>query len=184
MKKILLMMAVLTLFIAVTGCKKHTRVLMKTSMGDIHIELFDDNSPETVNNFMQYADKQFYDNTIFHRVIPDFMIQGGGFTADMTEKDTDSAITNEANNGERNSRGTIAMARTQEIHSATAQFFINVADNPNLDHGTQGFGYCVFGRVLKGMEVVDKIRQVRTKTIGMYQDVPIEPVIIYSIRKE
>lgn len=184
MKKIFLIMAVAILILGVTGCKKNSRIIIKTSMGDIHIELYDGKSPETVRNFLQYTDKKFYDGTIFHRVIPNFMIQGGGFNPDMTEKDTDSPITNEANNGEQNRRGTIAMARTQDVHSATTQFFINVVDNPGLDYGSQGYGYCVFGRVVKGMDVVDKIRDVQTKTIGIYQNVPSEPVVIISVRRE
>lgn len=157
---------------------------MKTSMGDIHIELFNSKAPETVRNFLHYTDNKFYDGTIFHRVIPNFMIQGGGFTPDMTEKDTESPIMNEANNGECNQRGTIAMARTLDIHSATTQFYINVVDNPNLDYGSRGYGYCVFGKVLKGMDTVDRIRQVKTKSIGIYRDVPFEPVIIISVKRE
>ncbi len=184
MKKIILIITAAALMFAATGCKKNTRVIMKTTMGDIHIELFDGKSPETVSNFLLYTDKKFYNGTIFHRVIPDFMIQGGGFTPDMTEKDTESPIMNEANNGERNIRGTIAMARTHDIHSATSQFFINVVDNPGLDYGSRGYGYCVFGRVVKGMDVVDKIRQVKTKSIGMYRDVPVEPVEIISVYRE
>ncbi len=183
MKNIILVMAAVIVMLGVAGCKKNSRVIMNTTMGDIHIELFDSKSPETVSNFLQYADKNFYDGTVFHRVIPGFMIQGGGFTPDMMEKDTESPIMNEANNGEQNRRGTIAMARTQDIHSATAQFFINVVDNPSLDYGPSGYGYCVFGKVVKGMDAVDKIRQIKTKSIGIYQNVPIEPVIIISVRK-
>jgi peptidyl-prolyl cis-trans isomerase A (cyclophilin A) len=184
MKKIFLTIVAAILCMGIAGCKKESRILIKTSMGDIHIELFNSKAPETVSNFLQYTDKKFYDGTIIHRVIPNFMIQGGGFTPDMTEKDTDSPIMNEANNSEQNRRGTIAMARTQEIHGATAQFFINVVDNPNLDYGPQGFGYCVFGRVVKGMDVVDKIRQVETKSIGIYQNVPVKPVVIISVRRD
>ncbi|HOT43301.1 MAG TPA: peptidylprolyl isomerase [Spirochaetota bacterium] len=157
---------------------------MKTTLGDIHIELFDRSSPKTVRNFLQYTDKKFYNGTMFHRVIPNFIIQGGGFTPDMTEKDTESPMMNESNNGVRNMRGTIAMARTHDIHSATSQFFINITDNHGLDYGSKGYGYCVFGRVVKGMDVVDKIRQVRTQTIGMYRDVPVEPVVIISVQRE
>lgn len=184
MKKFILIMAVALMILSVTGCKKNSRVIMKTSLGDINIELYDDKSPETVSNFLQYTDKKFYDGTIFHRVIPNFMIQGGGFTPDMTEKDTDSPIMNEAKNGEQNRRGTLAMARTQDINSATTQFFINVVDNPGLDYGSQGYGYCVFGRVVRGMDVVDKIRYVQTNSIGIYQNVPAEPVVITSVRRE
>jgi len=184
MKNTLLMVSAVVLICAVSGCKKNTRIMMKTTMGDIHLELFDGTSPETSRNFLHYVDTKFYDGTIFHRVIPGFMIQGGGFTPDMTEKDTDSPIMNEANNGERNMRGTIAMARTHDIHSATSQFFINVVDNPGLDHGSRGYGYCVFGRVVQGMDVVDSIRRVNTKSLGMYRDVPVEPVIIISVQRE
>jgi peptidyl-prolyl cis-trans isomerase A (cyclophilin A) len=184
MKKLFLAVTVASLVMALMGCNKHTRVCMKTSAGDIHLELFDSKSPETVKNFLRYVDGNFYDGTIFHRVIPNFMIQGGGFTVDLTEKDTDSPIMNEANNSEKNLRGTVAMARTQDIHSATAQFFINVVDNPNLDHGPHGFGYCVFGKVIRGMDVVDTIRTANTKTLGIYQNVPVEPVVILSFKRE
>lgn len=184
MKKIFSLIIASLLCAVMTACTKNPRVVMKTSMGDIHLELFSSKAPETVKNFLRYTDSKFYDGTMFHRVIPNFMIQGGGFTPDMTEKDTDSPIVNEANNGEQNRRGTIAMARTQDINSATAQFFINVVDNPRLDYGVQGFGYCVFGRVIKGMETVDKIRQVKTKSLGIYRDVPVEPVVILSVGRE
>ena len=162
-------------------------VLMKTSMGDVEIELFQDKAPVTVANFLSYANKGFYNGTIFHRVMSNFMIQGGGFTPGMKEKKTLSPIKNEAGNGLQNKAGTVAMARTGEVDSATSQFFINVVNNPSLDHKsstTDGYGYCVFGKVIKGMDVVGKIRSVQTGTVGYYDDVPVKDVIIYSIKKK
>jgi cyclophilin family peptidyl-prolyl cis-trans isomerase len=159
--------------------------VIHTSRGDIQLELLPEQAPVTVANFIAYANNGFYDGTIFHRVISHFMIQGGGFTPDMEKKATGEPITNEANNGLSNKRGTIAMARTNDPHSATAQFFINVQDNMNLDFtgrpGPAGWGYAVFGRVTGGMEVVDDIRFVQTTTVGPYGDVPVEPVIIERI---
>jgi cyclophilin family peptidyl-prolyl cis-trans isomerase len=159
--------------------------VIRTSKGDIQLELFRDQAPVTVANFINYANSGFYDGTIFHRVISHFMIQGGGFTPAMEKKATGEPITNEANNGLSNKRGTIAMARTSDPHSATAQFFINVQDNMNLDHTGQtspgGWGYAVFGRVTSGMEVVDEIRFVQTTRVGPYADVPVEPVVIEQI---
>ncbi len=159
-------------------------VVMKTSMGDITIELYQDEASITVQNLLGYVEDGFYEGTIFHRVIDNFMIQGGGFTPEMEKKDTRSPIKNEASNNISNKRGTIAMARTNEVNSATSQFFINVKDNPNLDHKDEspaGFGYCVFGKVIDGMDVVDKIRNVKTTTKGMYRNVPVEPVVIESV---
>ncbi len=157
-------------------------VRLTTSKGVIDIELYPDKAPETVANFLKYVESGFYDGTIFHRVISHFMIQGGGFTADMQQKPTRPPITNEADNGLANARGTIAMARTGDPHSATAQFFINVQDNSALNHRNkvtpQGWGYAVFGKVIAGMEVVDDIRFVPTGNRGMLQDVPIETVTI------
>lgn len=161
-------------------------VLMETSMGEIVIELYEDKAPETVKNFLEYVDEEFYDGTIFHRVIPTFMVQGGGMTGMMKEKDTRGSIQNEANNGVANERGTLAMARTMEPHSATAQFFINVEDNDFLNFKAEtpeGWGYCAFGKVTEGMEVVDKIRKVRTKSVGFHDDVPVDPVYINSVRR-
>jgi len=159
--------------------------VIKTSKGDIQIELFAEQAPTTVANFINYANSGFYDGTIFHRVISHFMIQGGGFTPEMEKKATGEPIANEADNGLSNRRGTLAMARTNDPHSATAQFFINVQDNMNLDHSGQGnprdWGYAVFGRVTGGMEVVDEIRFVQTTRVGPYSDVPVEPVIIEQI---
>ena len=159
-------------------------VVMKTSKGEIEIELFRDKAPITVKNFLDYAKSGHYDGTIFHRVIPDFMIQGGGMTADMNEKGTKAPIKNEAANGLKNQRGTVAMARTSVVDSATSQFFINVADNAFLDHRAptpQGYGYAVFGKVTKGMDVADAIQHVKTTSKGMNQDVPAEAVTIEKV---
>ena len=156
-------------------------VLLETTSGDILVELYPDKAPETVANFLKYVDDGFYNNTIFHRVIPGFMIQGGGLTARMQQKDTSAPIKNEADNGLKNDRGTIAMARTMDPHSATAQFFINLVDNDFLNFQApsgNGWGYCVFGRETEGMDVVDKIAKVKTTTVGMYQDVPSDLVVI------
>ena len=158
-------------------------VRMKTSLGEIRLELYPDKAPATVQNFLDYANSGFYDGTIFHRVIGTFMIQGGGFTPDMQKKPTREAIANEANNGLSNRRGTIAMARMPQPHSATSQFFINVQNNVNLDYrGEREWGYAVFGQVTAGMEVVDAIRFVETTRKGPYSDVPVEPVVIEEVR--
>jgi len=159
-------------------------VLMTTTVGPITLELDADNAPKTVENFLSYVANGFYDGTIFHRVINNFMIQGGGFTADMAQKTTQAPIENEANNGLKNNRGSIAMARTQDPHSATAQFFINVQDNDFLNHtgeNMQGWGYAVFGKVTEGEDVLDKIRCVQTGNHAGHQDVPVEPIIIESV---
>lgn len=161
-------------------------VVMTTNKGTIRIELFPDKAPKTVANFLAYVDDKFYDGTIFHRVIPDFMIQGGGFNADMTEKNTRAPVENESQGGESNVRGTISMARTNDPNSATAQFFINHANNRMLDYGARGanqWGYAVFGRVTEGMDVVDAIAIVPTGNNGPYQNVPVEPVVIQSVRR-
>ena len=160
------------------------KATMETSMGTITVELDAEKAPETVRNFVEYAKEGFYDGTIFHRVIDGFMIQGGGFTRDMNQKATRAPIRNEAMNGLKNSRGTIAMARTMVVDSATSQFFINLVDNGFLDFTSptqQGFGYAVFGRVTDGMEVVDRIAKVRTGFSGPYQNVPEEPVVIRKV---
>lgn len=162
-------------------------VIMKTSMGNVEIELFQDKAPATVVNFLSYVNSGFYNGTIFHRVIGNFMIQGGGFTPGMGEKKTLPPVKNEAANGISNLTGTVAMARTMEPQSATAQFFINVADNRFLDYKsptTEGYGYCVFGRVVKGMDVVERIKRVQTGNKGYFQDVPLQDVVIYSISKK
>ena len=161
-----------------------TKVLMKTSKGDITIELNAAKAPITVKNFLSYVKDKFFDGTTFHRVIPGFMIQGGGMTAEMSEKLSKPSIKNEAGNGLKNARGTIAMARTPEVDSATCQFFINLKDNGFLDHKDNtpdGFGYCVFGKVVAGMEVVDAIAKVKTGTKRGHKDVPLEPITILSV---
>lgn len=174
---------------SLAGCPKkaeNPRVVMETSLGEIHLELFADKAPVTVKNFLRYVDAEFYDGTLFHRVIDGFMIQGGGFTKGMKPKETYAAIKNEAANGLRNKRGTIAMARTNAVDSATSQFFINVVDNPFLDHRAKtpdAYGYCVFGQVTEGMDVVDKIKSVPTHSVGYHQDVPVEDVVILSVRR-
>jgi len=162
-------------------------VLVETSMGTITIELFKDQAPVSVANFLEYARDGFYPGTVWHRVVPGYVIQGGGFTADLTEKPTRPPIQNEATNGLSNRRGTVAMARTRSLRSATSQFYINLANNSSLDH--QGFspdmfGYAVFGRVIEGMDVVDKIAAVRTGRKDGMDDVPVEPVIIKSVTEK
>jgi cyclophilin family peptidyl-prolyl cis-trans isomerase len=162
------------------------QVLMTTNFGDIKIELLPEQAPETVDNFLKYISDGHYENTIFHRVIDGFMVQGGGYTSDLKQKSTRKSIKNEADNGLSNKRGTVAMARTQEPDSATAQFFINVADNPFLDHrgsSAQEFGYCVFAKVVEGMEIVDKIKEVETQSQGPYKDLPAKPIEITAVRK-
>ena len=159
-------------------------VVVETSMGNIEIELFEDKAPVTVKNFLQYASDKHYDGTVFHRVISDFMIQGGGFEPGMKEKKTRDPIKNESSNGLSNLKGTVAMARTGEPNSATAQWYINVKDNTFLDRAKarDGVGYCVFGRVIEGMDVLDKIAAVRTGNKGGHENVPVEDVIIKSAR--
>ena len=158
-------------------------IIMSTSEGDIHIELFADKAPISVKNFLAYVQSGHYDGTIFHRVIPDFMVQGGGFTPDMRQKKTEAPIKNEANNGLSNEPYTLAMARTSDVDSATCQFFINLADNTFLDHGKRDFGYAVFGKVVKGTEVVDKIAEAKTGRSGGHQDVPLTAITINSVKK-
>jgi len=156
-------------------------IILKTNYGDITIELDFDKAPKTAANFQQYVTDGHYDDTLFHRVIDGFMVQGGGFDTDFNQKPTREPIENEADNGLKNRKGTLAMARTQDPHSATAQFFINIADNDFLDHSgknVQGWGYCVFGKVVDGMDVVDKIRAVPTTRRGMHADVPADDVVI------
>jgi peptidyl-prolyl cis-trans isomerase B (cyclophilin B) len=156
-------------------------VKLITNMGTITLDLDAERAPETVKNFLQYVKDGHYDNTVFHRVIDGFMIQGGGFEPGMRQKQTRASVANEAKNGLKNDRGTVAMARTGDPHSASAQFFINIADNAFLNHTAptpQGWGYCVFGRVTDGMDVVEKIKAVRTGSKGMHKDVPVEDVVI------
>jgi cyclophilin family peptidyl-prolyl cis-trans isomerase len=165
---------------------ENPKVVLDTSRGKIVLELYPEKAPETVGNFLSYVDAKFYDGKIFHRVIPKFMIQGGGFTADMKMSATEKPIKNEADKGLKNDRGTIAMARTSDPHSATAQFFINTVDNDSLNHTSKtprGWGYAAFGKVTEGMDTVDAISGVKTTTRGPYRDVPVEPVVIKSARR-
>jgi peptidyl-prolyl cis-trans isomerase B (cyclophilin B) len=161
-------------------------VVMETSLGTIKIELYADKAPVTVQNFLSYVDEGFYDGTVFHRVIPNFMVQGGGMEPGMRQKKTKAAIKNESSNGLANTRGTLAMARTSVPDSATAQFFINVVDNGFLDkaRANDGVGYCVFGKVVEGMDVVDKIKAVKTTSKAGHGDVPVTDVVIQSVRRE
>ena len=183
LKKLSTVAVGLTLALAALSSQAAPTVEMQTSMGAIVIELDSEKAPITVKNFLQYAKDGFYNGTVFHRVIDGFMIQGGGFTKDMGEKPTGAQIPNEAKNGLKNQRGTIAMARRSEPHSATAQFFINHKDNTMLDYpGQDGWGYAVFGKVTRGMEIVDKIAKVPTGNRGMHQNVPVEPVVIQSVK--
>ncbi len=175
---------------AIGGCDKkaveNPQVILETSSGKIILKLYSDRAPETVKNFIAYIDSEFYNDTVFHRVIPNFMIQGGGFTAAMTPKPTQTPIKNEADNGLKNDRGTIAMARTADPDSATAQFFINSVNNEFLNHkskDSRGWGYAVFGKVIEGMDVVDAIAGVKTGTHGAYRDVPIEAVVISKAQR-
>lgn len=159
-------------------------IIMTTNFGDIKIETYADKAPKTVANFENYIKEGFYDGTIFHRVIDGFMVQGGGMLSGMEEKETISCVENEANNGLKNTKGTLAMARTQDPHSASSQFFINIADNGFLDftsETTQGWGYCVFAAVVEGMDVVDKIKKVDTGNRGYHQDVPLDEVVIQKV---
>ncbi len=159
-------------------------VLIETSSGDILVELFADKAPETVKNFLEYVNSGFYKNTIFHRVIEDFMIQGGGLTMKMEDKPTNAPIKIESDNGVKNDRGTLAMARTQDPNSATSQFFINLVDNAFLNYSEptiSGYGYCVFGKVVEGMETVDKIAKLKTKEVGYHSDVPADMVLITNV---
>ncbi len=169
-----------------TAAPGNPTVLISTSLGDITVELYRDRAPVSVENFLRYVNEGFYPGTIFHRVIPGFMIQGGGFTPEMVEKPTHPPIRNEATNGLNNVRGTLAMARTEALRSATAQFFINVADNRvKLDHhgfSPEDFGYAVFGRVLSGIEVCDRIAAVKTQRTGPHENVPVDPVVIKGVR--
>ena len=190
LKQFLLLLSILGFFLVfsplIHANKNNTKVLVKTSKGDIVIELDAKKAPVTVQNFLSYVDENFYDVTIFHRVIKGFMIQGAGLTADFKEKSTKPAIKNVATNGLKNKRGTMAMARTPDIHSATCQFFINHVDNSFLDHKDktpQGYGYAVFGKVIEGMDVVDAIANVRTMSRGDTKDVPRETIAIISIQR-
>ena len=186
--KLIFILIVLGAFVtagASVAAAGNPKVEMETSKGKMVIELFPEKAPETVKNFLNYVEAKFYDGTIFHRVIPNFMIQGGGFTSDMKTKSAGTPIKNEADNGLKNDRGTIAMARTGDPHSATAQFFINSINNDFLNHKgktQQGWGYVVFGKVISGMDVVDAISAAKTVTRGNYRDVPAETIEIISAR--
>ncbi len=157
-----------------------TTVTFKTTLGTFDVEVLPDEAPVTVANFLEYVDGGFFDGTVFHRVIPGFVIQGGGFTDDMTRKPTRPSIKNEADNGLKNLRGTLSMARTKDVSSATSQFFVNLEDNAVLDHGQRDFGYAVFAKVVNGMDVVDAIAAVKTGNHMGHQNVPAEPVIVQS----
>ena len=166
--------------------QENPKVVIETSKGKITVELWADKAPATTENFLRYTDEGFYDGTVFHRVINNFMIQGGGFTSDMQQKPTHKPIKNEATAELKNDRGTIAMARTQQIHSATSQFFINVVDNDFLNHKNEspgGFGYAVFGKVTDGLDVVDEIKAVETGNVGPFGDVPKESIVIKTIKR-
>lgn len=186
MRKIVLTLLLSAVIGSVPALAAET-VVMETSLGSITLELDSAKAPATVANFLAYADAGFYDGTIFHRVIRDFMIQGGGYTAELKQKPTRPPVKNEAANGLKNLRGTIAMARTRMVDSATSQFFINHKDNPPLDHRAptpDAFGYAVFGKVVDGMAVVDRIAAVQTRAINpLFQDLPVETVIIKSVRR-
>ncbi len=158
-------------------------VKFETTHGSFTIELFPKEAPVSVENFLQYVDDGFFDGTLFHRIVPGFVIQGGGLTADFRNKDTRASITNEAKNGLKNKRGSLSMARTSDINSATSQFFVNLSDNDFLDHGPRDYGYAVFGRVTEGMETVDKIAKVSTGRRKGHQDAPMEDVLIVSARR-
>ncbi len=175
----------IALLLAPAALAANPKVELKTTLGTIVIELYPENAPKTVENFVQYVKVGFYDGTIFHRVIPGFMAQGGGFTPNFQEKPTRAAIRNEAGNGLRNAVGTVAMARTKDPHSATAQFFINVSENDFLDFKSpdeNGYGYTVFGRVSAGMDVVQKMIQVPTASAGSHQNAPRQPIVIERAR--
>ncbi len=157
---------------------------VETNYGNFTIELFEKEAPISAANFLAYVDDGYLDGTIFHRVIPGFVIQGGGFTEDMAQKRTKAPIKNEADNGLKNSRGTLSMARTSDVNSATSQFFVNLRDNDSLDHSRGNFGYAVFGKVSKGMDVIDKIAAVKTGRKKGFEDVPVEPVIMISAKRD
>jgi peptidyl-prolyl cis-trans isomerase A (cyclophilin A) len=158
-------------------------IRFETTLGDFTIELLDKDAPQSVANFLRYIDDEFFDGTIFHRIVPGFVIQGGGFTEDMTQKRTQPPVKNEADNGLKNKRGTLSMARTNDINSATSQFFVNLKDNDFLDHSRGNFGYAVFARVTAGMDVVDKIAAVETGRRRGFDDVPVDAVIMKSVRR-
>ena len=190
MKQILSAVLILALMTGISMGQENRvsgpQVVMETSKGEIVLTLYPEKAPLTVKNFLNYVDAGFYDGTVFHRVIPGFMLQGGGFSRDMQKKPTMAPVRNEADNGLKNDRGTVAMARTQDPHSASSQFFINTVDNAFLNYKGQtraGWGYAVFGEVIKGMEVVDAISRLKTGTHGRFRDVPKTPVMIIKVRQ-
>jgi peptidyl-prolyl cis-trans isomerase A (cyclophilin A) len=158
-------------------------IRFETSLGNFTIEFYEKEAPVTVANFLKYVGDQFFDGTIFHRIVPGFVIQGGGFTEDMSQKKTLAPIKNEADNGLKNKRGSLSMARTNDINSATSQFFVNLKDNDFLDHQRGNFGYAVFARVTEGMDVIDKIAAVKTGKRRGFDDVPVDAVVMTSVRK-
>jgi len=183
---VLILLSLLIFSSSASAADINPKVELETSKGKIVLELYVDNAPETVKNYLAYVDANYYDGTIFHRVIPNFMIQGGGFTPDMKRKTTQAPIKNEADKGLKNDRGTIAMARTGDPHSATAQFFINTKNNDFLNHRSktqQGWGYAAFGKVVEGMNTVDAISAVKTGAADGFRDVPEEPVVIISAKR-
>jgi cyclophilin family peptidyl-prolyl cis-trans isomerase len=183
----LVFVLILVAFAAACQAKEPVLVVMETTAGDITLELYPDKAPQTVENFLRYVNDGFYDNTLFHRIIPGFVVQGGGFEPGMSEKGTYDPIKNEAANGLKNDRGTISMARTSVVDSATSQFFINLNDNVPLNHRDKtqrGYGYAVFGKVVEGMDVVDKIAATPTGTVGRFSDVPRTDVMIVTARRK
>jgi cyclophilin family peptidyl-prolyl cis-trans isomerase len=158
-------------------------IRFETTLGNFTVELFDDEAPVSVENFVKYVDEGFFDGTVFHRIVPGFVIQGGGFTEDMSQKKNHPPIKNEADNGVKNARGTLSMARTNDINSATSQFFVNLKDNDFLDHSRGNFGYAVFGKVTEGMDVIDKIAAVKTGRKRGFEDVPLDAVVMTSVRR-
>jgi cyclophilin family peptidyl-prolyl cis-trans isomerase len=158
-------------------------IRFETTLGNFTIELYEDKAPVSAENFLKYVDEGFFDGTVFHRIVPGFVIQGGGFTEDMSQKKNHPPIKNEADNGVKNTRGTLSMARTNDINSATSQFFVNLKDNDFLDHTRGNFGYAVFGKVTEGMDVIDKIAAVKTGRRRGFEDVPLDPIIMTSVRR-
>ena len=158
-------------------------IRFETTLGNFTVELFEDKAPISAENFLKYVDEGFFDGTVFHRIVPGFVIQGGGFTEDMSQKKNRAPIKNEADNGVKNTRGTLSMARTNDINSATSQFFVNLKDNDFLDNNRGNFGYAVFGKVTEGMDVIDKIAAVKTGRRKGFDDVPVESVIMTSVRR-
>jgi peptidyl-prolyl cis-trans isomerase A (cyclophilin A)/peptidyl-prolyl cis-trans isomerase B (cyclophilin B) len=158
-------------------------IRFETTLGAFTVELFGADAPLSTENFLKYVDEGFFDGTVFHRIVPGFVIQGGGFTEDMTQKKNHPPIKNEADNGVKNTRGTLSMARTNDINSATSQFFVNLKDNDFLDHSRGNFGYAVFGKVTEGMDVIDKIAAVKTGRRRGFEDVPLDAVIMTSVRR-